>query len=29
MSAAYDDPISAWIEILHSIADGSIRLGAA
>ena len=29
VSAAYDDPISAWIEILHGIADGSIRLGAA
>jgi len=29
VSAAYDDPISAWIEILHGIADGSILLGAA
>ncbi len=29
VSAAYDDPISAWVEILHGIADGSIRLGAA
>ena len=29
MSTAYEDPISAWIEILHGIADGSIRLGAA
>jgi hypothetical protein len=29
VSAAYDDPLSAWIEILHGIADGKIRLGAA
>ena len=29
VSAAYDDPISAWVEILHGVADGSIRLGAA
>jgi hypothetical protein len=29
VSAAYDDPVSAWVEILHGVADGSIRLGAA
>jgi hypothetical protein len=29
MSAAYDDPTSAWIEILHGIADGTIELGGA
>ena len=29
VSAAYDDPVSAWLEILHGIAAGSIRLGAA
>jgi len=29
VSAAYDDPIFAWVEILHGVADGSILLGAA
>jgi hypothetical protein len=29
VSAAYDDPISAWVEILHGIADGTIELGGA
>jgi hypothetical protein len=29
VSAAYDDPTSAWIEILHGIADGTIELGGA
>jgi hypothetical protein len=29
VSAAHDDPMSAWIEILHGIADGELPLGAA
>ena len=29
VSAAHGDPVRAWIEILHSIADGEIELGAA
>ena len=29
VSAEYNDPPSAWIEILHGIADGSIALGGA
>jgi hypothetical protein len=29
VSAAHDDPSSAWIEILHGIADGELALGAA
>ncbi len=29
VSAAHDDPVSAWIEILHGIADGELPLGAA
>jgi hypothetical protein len=29
VSAAYDDPMSAWVEILHGIAAGTIQLGGA
>jgi hypothetical protein len=29
VTAAYDDPISAWIEILHGVAAGTIQLGGA
>ena len=29
VSAVRDDPASAWIEILHGIADGELALGAA
>ena len=29
VSAAHGDPITAWIEILHAIADGELALGAA
>ena len=29
VSAEYDDPLSGWIEILHGIATGTIKLGGA
>ena len=29
VSAAYDDPMSAWVEILHGIAGGTVELGGA
>jgi len=29
VSSAYDEPVAAWLEIQHGIADGSIRLGGA
>jgi hypothetical protein len=29
VSAEYDDPVAAWLEIQRGIADGSIRLGGA